>query len=336
MNKNNHFVIPAMMAVIMTALIASCGKRHDFTTLFTERSYPYATFHNGTYYYMMQEAGDSIILYATKDLRQLPTADHKVIWTPSDATRSSHVWSPELHLVGGKWYVYFEADDGNTDNHQIYVIENPSDDPMKGVFTMKGVLKTNDEWNWGIHPSTFVCGGKQYLVWSGWPRRRSETETQCIFIASMSNPWTVSSERVMISQPRYEWERQWINPDGSRSAYPIYVNENPEPIISPDGKRVYVYYSASGCWTLYSCLGMVYADTSSDLLNPASWHKDKEPVFKAMPNDSIFAPNDISVVGDGTDNRPTLLYETKRATKQKEIVREIRMKSIDWKDLKMK
>ena len=70
--------------------------------------------------------------------------------------------------------------------------------------------------------------GQLYLLWSGWPERRHETETQCIYIARMENPWTTSSNRVMISLPDHEWERQWINPDGHRSAYPIYVNENPE------------------------------------------------------------------------------------------------------------
>ena len=316
-------------------ILMSCDKKPADTLLFSVANYPYAIRHNDTYYYMMQDRSQGITLYATKDLRLLATAEKKNIWTPTDSTCREHIWSPEIHFIDNKWYVYFEADDGNTDNHQIYVIENASADPMKGTFKMKGVLRTNSEWNWGIHPSTFICGGKQYLVWSGWPYRRNEAETQCIYIASMSNPWTVSSERHMISQPTYEWERQWINPDGTRSAYPIYVNENPEPVLSPDGKRVYVFYSASGCWTLYSCLGMVYADTSSDLLNPKSWNKSKEPIFNASPNDSIFSPNNISVVSSGDDAHPYFLYEKKAVNKNNDIIGEIRLTTIDWKDLKV-
>lgn len=43
----------------------------------------------------------------------------------------------------------------------------------------------------------------------------------------MKNPWTLSSDRVLISKPEYEWECQWVNPDGSKTAYPIHVNEAP-------------------------------------------------------------------------------------------------------------
>ncbi len=34
-----------------------------------------------------------------------------------------------------------------TDNHQIYVIENDSPDPMQGEFRMKGAIMTNPDWN---------------------------------------------------------------------------------------------------------------------------------------------------------------------------------------------
>ena len=106
-----------------------------------------------------------------------------------------------------------------------------------------------------------------YLLWSGWPNRRIGSETQCIYIARMENPWTLATKRVMISQPEYEWERQWINPDGGRTAYPIYVNESPQYFHSKDNQTVIVYYSASGCWSPYYCTGMLTADADSDLLS---------------------------------------------------------------------
>ena len=238
-----------------------------------------------------------------------------------------------MHRIGNKWYIYFEADDGNTDNHQLYVLENPSDDPMQGQFKLKGVLKTNEEWNYGIHPSTFVVGKRQYLVWSGWPKRRSETETQCIYIAGMKNPWTVNTRRVKISTPTYEWERQWINPDGTRSAYPIYVNENPQPIVSKDGKKVAIYYSASGCWTVYSRLGAVYANTDANLLDSTSWHKAKEPVMISNENDSLKGLTDICVVENKNGGNPFLLFEAKYYNKADgHYVKQIRLKNIKMGD----
>ena len=48
------------------------------------------------------------------------------------------LWAPEMHRINNKWYIYFAADDGNMDNHQIYVIENEADIPTEGKFVMKG------------------------------------------------------------------------------------------------------------------------------------------------------------------------------------------------------
>lgn len=295
--------------------------------LFEGREYPYALFHDNTYYYTMQSLDDDVVLYATDDLRSLPTTTPKVIWRP-DSLRLHHFWAPEIHRLNGRWYVYFEADDGNTDNHQLYVIENTSADPMKGEWTMKGVLHTNDEWNFGLHPNVLEVGGELYLFWSGWPKRRVEHETQCIYIAHLSNPWTVDSERVMISQPEYEWERQWINPDGSRSAYPIYVNENPEASLSPDGSRVCVCYSASGVWTQYHILGMLTAPSNADLLDPGVWTKSPEPIIV----DSLRAgASNICIVPTGKPDSTLLLYEALWSPDAQTIERRsIFLKPVTW------
>ena len=57
--------------------------------LFEGREYPYALFHDNTYYYTMQSLDDDVVLYATDDLRSLPTTAPKVIWRP-DSLRLHH------------------------------------------------------------------------------------------------------------------------------------------------------------------------------------------------------------------------------------------------------
>lgn len=294
-------------------LLSGChneSQKQANPVLFENGAYPYVTEYKGTYYYTMQIDQPYIALYSAKSIADIGTSDSIVAWRPGN--RSMHnFWSPEIHRINNKWYIYFEADNGvNTDNHQIYVLENPSENPMQGKWTLHGPVITNEEWNFGIHPSTFNVNGRQYLIWSGWQHRRTEEETQCIFIAEMENPWTLKSERVMLSLPEYEWERQWINPDGSRSAYPIFVNENPEGFLSPDGKKVIVVYSASGIWTAYNSLGMLYANASSNLLNPASWTKLRDPQFVASPESGLFGTSNISIVNDA-NKRPTVLYQAK-------------------------
>lgn len=299
--------------LLFFVLLVSCNSKQAGKTgdaekdtytnpLLGEGADPSAVFHNGMYYYT-HETGERISLWAVPDITDMPHAVRKEVWTPKVPANSYNLWDPEVRCINGKWYIYFAADDGNTDNHQLYVIENDSPDPMEGEFHMKGAIMTNPEWNWGIHPTTFEHKGQLYLLWSGWPSRRINTETQCIYIARMKDPWTLDSERVMISQPEYEWERQWVNPDGSRTAYPIYVNEGPQYFHSKDQRTLIVYYSASGCWSPYYCIGMLTADADSDLLDPASWKKSDVPVFEQDSENGIYGPGSPSFIPspDGTE-----------------------------------
>ena len=153
------------------------------------------------------------------------------------------------------------------DNHQIYVVENEAANPMEGAFVMKGRIQTDKGNNWAIHASTFEHDGQRYMIWCGWQKRRIDSETQCIYIATMENPWTLSSDRVLISKPEYEWECQWVNPDGSKTAYPIHVNEAPQYFESKNKDKLYIFYSASGSWTPYYCVGLLTADAKANLLD---------------------------------------------------------------------
>lgn len=322
----------ALLFFVMLLSLFGCKRKQQRVTLFDQVSYPYATYYKGNYYYTMQDYNHKKVeLWKTNDLKKLPKANSKTIFPTTDSMRSKvhNVWSPELHRIGNKWYIYFEFDDGNTDDHQLYVLENDSDDPMEGEFRLHGPIITNKDWNWGIHPSSIVINGQQYLVWSGWQHRRIDVEVQCIFIAKMKNPWTLASQRVKISQPDYEWERQWISADGASTAYPIYVNENPEIMLSADGRNVIIYYSASGCWTTYGSLGMLTAPVGSDLLNPRNWKKSAEPIFSSIPNDGIFSPSNICIVNGEQGTPPELLYETKYFVNG-QMRKDVRLKTISY------
>lgn len=323
-----------IVAVLCLLATASCrrGSSSADDILFADCCQPQAVLHDGKYYFIKQDAHSAKIeLWCADELKDLPKGKHKVVWMPKDSAALKNIWSPEIHFIQNRWYIYYEADDGNTDNHHLNVLENTAADPMQGEFRHKSTLMTNPEWNWALHPSVFTVRGKLYLIWSGWPKRRAEEETQCIYIASMENPWTISSERVMISSPDLEWERQWINPDGSRSAYPIYVNENPEAFLSRDKKNIIVCYTASGNWTLFNATGMLYASVDSNLLDPKSWHKCSEPVFASNAERGVYGACDISIV-PSKDGRDTyLLYESKRL-KGDGYIKDIRMKRIAWDD----
>lgn len=306
-------ILPLLIA--FCSLFSSCGKSGADArggVVMDSVGYPSVVYHDGMYYLTGQlDNSDDIVLFASPGLGEDAEWQRKLILGAKENTLRM-VYSPDLQFIDGKWYIFYDSDNGvNTDTHQIYVLENPSPDPMKGTWTKRGPIITNAEWNFSIHPNFFQCNGKLYMLWSGWQKRRVESETQCIFIAEMENPWTLKSERILLSLPEYEWERQWINSDGSRSAYPIFVNENPQAVISPDGKKVVVLYSASGIWTEFISLGMLYAPTDADLLDPRSWTKVPEPLFTPSEETPDKRSSNVVIVNNPDEGKSYIVYESR-------------------------
>jgi GH43 family beta-xylosidase len=171
----------------------------------------------------------------------------------------------------------------------LWVIENASPDPLQGEWTMKGKL-ADDSDKWAIDASVFENRGRMYAVWSGW--QGDENGTQSIYIAELKNPWTIKGKRTRISTPNHTWEQVGDLPlrggpeqnPGANTADPPHVNVNEGPEILQHGGKVFLIYSASGCWTNFYELGMASTSASSNLLKSSSWQKTALPVFWESPS----------------------------------------------------
>lgn len=64
--------------------------------------------------------------------------------------------------------------------------------------------------------------------------------------------------------------------------------------------KVFIAYSASATDANY-CMGLLTADADADLLDPQSWTKSKEPVFKSSDATSQYGPghNSFTTTPDG-------------------------------------
>jgi GH43 family beta-xylosidase len=241
---------------------------------------PWVVWWKGFYYYS-NSSGTNLTLRKTGDITDLRHAVKKAVWTPEPGHQwSNELWAPELHRWGNKWYIYFAADAGDNASHRIYVVENDNDDPIEGTWAFKA--KVSDSSNkWAIDPTTFELKGENYLVWSGW--KGDEDGEQDLFIAHMSNPWTIDSARTMISEPTYPWEKH-----GDLPGRHVNVNEGPEVLLH--GNKIFIVFSASGCWTDFYTLGIIQADVTATLLDAKSWTKFDHPFFSTDPTAGVFGP----------------------------------------------
>lgn len=259
---------------------------------------PWAVYNNG-YYYYTNTTQNNITIWKTKNIANLATAQKKVVFTPpAFGGYSKELWAPEIHRIKNKWYVYFAADSGRNSSHRLWVLRNNRKDPFKGKWKIKGKLTTPGD-KWSIDGTVYNHNGQLYLLWSGW--EGDVNYQQNIYIAKMKNPWTVVGERQRLSAPTLEWE---THGDLNDADNPPHVNVNEGPQILRNKDKLFLIYSASGCWTDYYALGMLTADASIDLMDSASWKKSPQPVFKKSPEHGVYAPghNSFFTSPDGTED----------------------------------
>lgn len=263
---------------------------------------PWCIYKDGFYYYT-NTTGDNITIWKTRQISQLRSTTPIVAFTPpSSGPCSRELWAPEIHYIQKKWYIYFAADSGRNEDHRLWVLENASADPTKGKWILKGKLETPED-KWSIDGSVFEANGKLYLIWSGW--EGDTNGQQNIYIAAMSNPWTVTGRRVLLSKPELDWE---THGDLNNPNDVPHVNVNEGPQILEHGKKRFLIYSASGCWTDYYALGMLSADINSDPMDPASWTKSAKPVFKQSPANGVYAPGHNSFFTSPDGKEDWILY----------------------------
>ena len=159
----------------------------------------------------------------------------------------------------------------------MYVLKGTSQDPT-AQFVMIGKISDSSD-KWAIDGTVLQLNGELYFVWSGW--EGDENVAQNIYIAHMSDPITIDSERVLLSSPEYSWEKVGTP----------YVNEGPAVLSKND--KVFVVYSASGSWSNDYCLGMLTLNDKDTPLDSDSWTKSENPVFSKR-NHVAYGPGHCS------------------------------------------
>ncbi len=274
------------LSFILLLQVSAWSQKRDNTfsnPLLPSGADPWSIYKDG-YYYYTHTLGDSIVIWKTKDLAELASAENKTIFIPpSNTYYSKQLWAPEIHFINNKWYVYFAGDDGNNNNHRLYVLENESSDPLSGTWKFKGKVSDPSD-KWAIDGSVFKHRNKLYMVWSGW--EGDQNGNQDIYIAKMKNPWTIEENRARISSAVYDWERHGDLNDLNN---PPHVNVNEGPQILKHKKKLFLIYSASGCWTENYSLGMLTFTGRKKILDSALWKKSTQPVFKQSPENEVYA-----------------------------------------------
>ncbi|WP_433824701.1 family 43 glycosylhydrolase [Actinoplanes sp. CA-015351] len=282
-------VLALIAAVLSPAAPAQAAPAVSYTNpIANQRADTHIYKHTDGYYYMTATVPeyDRIVLRRATTLQGLSTAAETVIWRKhTGGIMGAHIWAPEIHFIDGKWYVYFAA--GATNDVwaiRMYVLETSAANPLTTAWTERGQITT--PWStFALDASTFVASGVRYLIWA--QQEPGIATNSNIYIARMSNPWTITGTTARIAVPTLAWETRGYK-----------VNEGPA-VVQRNGK-IFMTFSASATDANY-CLGLLTATAGSDLLNPASWVKSANPVFASNANTGQYGPghNSFTVSEDG-------------------------------------
>jgi GH43 family beta-xylosidase len=281
-----------------------------FTNPIAPGADPWLEFRDG-WYYMAQSTNpgegqpSTIWVFRSRKLTD-PMRDSVKVWTsPASGWNQTHVWAPEIRHVDGRWYIYYAAGrPGPQDAPFIYqragALRASGGDPFAASWEDMGQLDTGGDVGnraddvWAIDFTVHRLGGQLYGMWSGWNDNTPVARTpQYLYIARMTNPWTVGGPRSLISAPEESWERRVDPTDG------LDLNEGPQ-VLERNG-NVFIIYSTRESWTPAYRLGQLRLRPGADPMQRASWTKSG-PVFQ-QAND-VYGPghNGFAKSPDGTED----------------------------------
>lgn len=315
-------VVARPPAVVMAEAKKPAVPRQTFTNpVVRDAADPWVVYHKGNYY-MTRTVGWGVAVRKSPTLAGLADAPETPIWRgagPGFESYTRDVWAPEIHFLRGKWYAYFTATDGPDANRRVFCVASEGDDPQ-GKYTWKGKVEPPSESFYAIDGTVYErpTDKSLFFLWSGRDPQNTGS-AQNIYIAPMSDPWTVSGPRVRLSTPQFDWERKgWL------------VNEGPE-ILYKNGKT-FVVYSASGGTTPDYALGLL-TNTDGKLLDAASWSKSDKPVFAQYdgPEGHVYTPGHNGFFQSPDGKESWIFYHGKEEKDGRWSGRHARAQQFTWK-----
>jgi GH43 family beta-xylosidase len=202
------------------------------------------------------------------------------------------------------------------------VLRSAGGDPQ-GAYEDLGMLYTGDDVagrtdpKWAIDLTVGRIGTQLYAVWSGWESNNVTTDRtpQHLYIAKMSDPVTISSNRIKLSSPEAPWE---IGTE-------LNLQEGPE--FLEHAGHTFIIYSTRESWLPAYKLGQLgLASATADPMDPASWQKSG-PVFAGTSNVYGVGHASFTTSPDGTED--WIVYHSKISTTPG-WDRDIRIQKFGW------
>lgn len=244
---------------------------------------PFMTFDPVTgYYYALFTRGKKLELFRSRHAGNIiRDGDSRIVYIPNGERDGiwGDIWAPEMHRgSNGKWYIYTSGRiTPEPGEKRIFIMEGPSGDPFTGEWVFRGMPLPDI---FSIDPTVYTASdGVQYLC-------SSRVEPNCgqvLDICDLVNPYTCGKNRATIARAELDWElvAPYI---GKRT-----IVEG--AFFLERGGRLFIIYSANGCWSDHYCLG-VLEHLGGSLCDAKNWKKHDKPLF--VHGNGVYGPGHAS------------------------------------------
>lgn len=271
---------------------------------------PWLVWHEG-WYYLSSTGGRHLQMRQARRIGELAAAEDVTIWQDDTPSRAQAMWAPEFYLLDGphgrRWYCYYTASDDVDAHHRLYVLESAGTDPM-GPYTYRAKMQTDPEDAFYAIDGTVLQkpDGALYFLWAGQPGH-------VLYIAPMRDPWTISGERVHLPASGFGCDE---------------VREG--PVALQRSGKIFLVYSACDTGKPDYKLGMLVADETTDVMDPASWTQHSTPVFTRCDAHGVYGPghNHFFRSPDGTED--WIVYHGKTSSEYTYAGRSTRAQAFTW------
>ena len=215
------------------------------------------------------------------------TEEHLILPFSPERGFEQTFWAPEFHVIGGELYLLF-AVSGHRWGPQCHMMKKKKagsiidadgwEEPIR-VVRRDGKPLAEDAITLDM---TYVrAKSGSYVIWSYREHIGTPLDSgSMLYIASVDErePWRLTGEPALLTRPLYGWE----NVAGTIN------NEGPHAFVK-DG-TVYMTYSGGSANRYTYALGLLTADTESDLSDPGAWRKSMTPVLTFRSVEGEYGP----------------------------------------------
>ncbi|MBQ6680511.1 MAG: family 43 glycosylhydrolase [Lachnospiraceae bacterium] len=288
--------------------------RHSFPFLGERVSDPCVVFIDGMYYLtrLVRRGSVMIVISKSPSLEGLKDAEAVPIIGANGeyGDRQGTFWAPELHIVGGKPYIFTTngTTSWNTTQSVVYACSGALTDPAAWsgphyVVTKDGSRIRPD--GVSLDMTVLSLHGNTYVLWSDrrWadPGVMLEPDVQDtadirIAMVDPEHPWQLISDPVVICRPIYGFDR-----------YETKVDEGPFVLKHGDDIFVSISGSSTGLADLY-CVFFLHMKEDADPLDPASWDRDIRPALTKESVPGEYGPGHNCFVKDTVTGDDIFVY----------------------------